>query len=207
MTVRRWSPDELRAFEQRVADAFNDAQIRAPVHLSGGNELDLIEYFSAYVREDDYVLTYWRSHYHCLLKGVSPELVLRDVVAGRSITLCYPERRILSSAIVGGQIPIALGIALQIGREGGPERVHCFLGDMTARSGIAHECRQYARGHQLPISFVVEDNGKSVCTPTEEVWGRGPADERIHAIELGKTLWRKYDLPWPHAGAGKRVNF
>lgn len=205
--MRRWTTDELRAFTQSVADAFNDAKIRAPVHLSGGNELDAIEYFATEVKEEDYVFTYWRSHYHCLLKGVPPKQLFEDILSGRSITLCYPGCRILSSAIVAGQIPIALGVALDIKRARGSERVHCFMGDMTARTGIAHECRQYAQGHQLPIVFIEEDNGKSVCTPTSKVWGEDMRVQSIHAVEAGKMISRMYELPWPHAGAGRRVNF
>lgn len=190
--------EDLIAFERAVADAFNDGRIRAPVHLAGGNEDELIEIFQV-VQEDDWVATTWRSHYHCLLKGVPRERVMADVLLGRSITLCYPEHRIFSSAIVGGALPIALGVAWSIKRSGGRNRVFAFLGDMAATGGMFAECSRYAVGHELPIVFVVEDNGKSVCTDTAVTWGPGrgaiPADRYDYA------------LPWPHAGAGKRVQF
>ncbi|MEK7766161.1 MAG: insulinase family protein, partial [bacterium] len=66
--------EELRrlAFEQRVKDAFLEGRIRAPIHLSGGNEDQLIEVFSS-VRPDDWVLSTWRSHYHALLHGIDPD--------------------------------------------------------------------------------------------------------------------------------------
>lgn len=192
---------DMLAFELEVAAHFNAGRIRAPVHLSGGNELELREYFLG-VKENDYICTTWRSHYHCLLKGVSPERLMRDILAGRSITLNYPDYRIVSSAIVGGICPIAVGVAMAIKRRGGPERVHCFIGDMTARSGIKYECAQYAEGHDLPIRFVVEDNGISVCTPTAEVWGDGPS-----SVVRTHTQFYQYQLTWPHAGAGKRVEF
>jgi pyruvate dehydrogenase E1 component alpha subunit len=191
--------DELIAFEADIAEAFNNAQIRAPVHLSGGNEDALIEIFQD-IGIDDWVATTWRSHYHCLLKGVPPQRLRADILAGKSITLCYPAQRIVSSAIVGGVIPIALGIAAAI--RSSHERVWCFVGDMSALGGAFHEARQFARRNELPITFVIEDNGISVCTPTEAAWG-------VSQPKSMETLTRRYryDLPWPHAGAGQRIEF
>ena len=205
-TVRR-----LIDFEHRVAEEFNAGRIRAPVHLSGGNELDVIEAFLP-VREQDWVCTTWRSHYHCLLKGVPEDELFADILAGRSITLNYPKHRVVSSAIVGGVVPIAVGIAMAIQRSGADEMVYCFVGDMTATSGVFLECLRYAEGWQLPIRFHVEDNGKSVCTPTADVWGPGPPIDG-HKFSWSDANWRarasrrKYELPWPHSGAGKRVEF
>ena len=143
----------------------------------------------------------WRSHYQCLLKGVPREELKAEIVAGRSIALCFPEYRIMSSGIVGGILPIALGIALGIKRSGEDARVHCFMGDMTAETGIAHECMKYAEGHDLPIQFHIEDNGLSVCTDTKEVWGAG-------SIKSAKVDSFKYRPGrYPHAGAGSRVQF
>lgn len=188
---------DLIAFEAEIAEVFNASKIRAPVHLTGGCEEQLIGIFRT-VKPQDWVCGTWRSHYHCLLKGVPRETLKADIIAGRSITLCYPEQRVITSAIVGGVIPIALGLAASIKLGGGPERVHVFVGDMTERTGIFHECLQYATGHALPIRFVVEDNGLSVCTATADVWGREQATEVVRY---------SYKLPWPHAGAGRRVEF
>lgn len=189
--------ETLQAFEKEIADLFNSGKIRAPVHLESGNELELLKIFKD-IKPDDWIAGSWRLHLKCLLKGVPPERLRADILAGRSITLCYPDYRIISSAIVGGILPIALGIAWAIKRNGGKDRVWAFLGDMTSVTGIAHECAQYAAGHNLPIEFVIEWNGISVCTPTEEVWGKD-----------GECIWSMYEykLGFPHAGAGVRVQF
>lgn len=189
----------LIGFEKDVADAFNAGRIRAPVHLSGGNEDQLIDTFQD-IKPEDWVISTWRSHYHCLLKGVPSDELMADILAGHSITLCYPKHRVLSSAIVGGGLSIATGIALGIKRRGGKEKVWAFLGDMAYRGGTFHECVQYANGHALPIRFVIEDNGLSVCTDTMDAWGQ----ERFFR---GKVRVYSYKLPWPHSGAGVRVNF
>jgi pyruvate dehydrogenase E1 component alpha subunit len=134
------------------------------------------------------------------LHGVPPEEVKAEIMAGRSMTLCFPSHRFISSAIVGGIVPIAVGIALEIQRSGGDEKVWVFSGDMTATTGIYHECIQYAAGHALPIRFVVEDNGMSVCSETWETWG---------IRQKPKDLERRfvYHLGFPHSGAGKRIQF
>lgn len=194
------TPADLIAFEREIADAFNAAKIRAPVHLAGGNERALIDIFRD-VKPEDWVLTTWRSHYHCLLKGVPRETLKADIMAGRSITLTYPSHRIVSSAIVGGIVPIALGLAWSIKRNKSGETVWCFVGDMAAATGIFSECEQYAAGHELPMRWVIENNGKSVCTDTQKVWGG-----EFGGIDVASERYG-YDLPWPHSGAGRRVEF
>ena len=67
--MAHWTKDSLKQFEARIASLFNQGKIRAPVHLSDGNELSLIEIFKD-VKKQDYVFCSWRSHYQCLLKGV-----------------------------------------------------------------------------------------------------------------------------------------
>lgn len=210
--VKSASPAEkkqlLITFEAEIAEAFNRGEIRAPVHLAGGNEDALIEVFES-VQPVDWVCGSWRLHYHCLLKGVPPARLKADVLAGRSITLTYPEHRIVSSAIVGGVLPIALGLAWSIKRAGSEDYVWAFVGDMAALGGMFAECQRYAERHTLPIQFVVEDNGVSVCTDTAEAWG---LKTLIHS-PFGRTGCNgdvrryRYALPWPHAGAGKRIQF
>ena len=192
--------EELIAFEKDIAAEYDAGHIRAPIHLAGGNEADLIEIFRE-IRPQDWIAVQWRSHYHCLLKGVSPEELKAAIMAGRSITLNFPKHRILSSAIAGGHLPIALGIAWQIKREKRDERVYVFLGDMVYHMGIFAECSHYAAGHDRPVTWVLEDNGKSVCTDTKSTWGR----QDWRSLPVAQAY--SYDLPWPHSGAGKRVNF
>lgn len=195
---------DLINFETEIANLFNAAKIRAPVHLYYGNEAQMIEIFRD-VRPEDWVCCSWRSHYQCLLKGVPPDQVRAEILAGRSISLCFPEYRVVSSAIVGGILPIAVGIALGLKRRGERGRVHCFMGDMTSETGIAHECLKYSRNHQLPIRFIVEDNAKSVCTDTRESWNQPVLTAEQSSDPM--VVYYKYETKYPHAGAGVRVQF
>ncbi len=195
---------DLIAFEDQVADLFNQGQIRAPVHLYYGNEKQIIDVFKT-IEDQDWVFCSWRAHYQCLLKGVPKEEVLDEIMAGRSISLCFPEHRIYSSAIVGGILPIAVGAAMSIQRRVEDSKVYCFLGDMTAESGIAYESVKYSRNHKLPIHFIVEDNEKSVCTDTRETWNQPTLTFEDSNDEY--VTYYHYETKYPHAGAGKRVQF
>ena len=199
-----WTPQELVAFEEDIAKEFNASKIKAPVHLYYGNENEIIDVFKR-VQAEDWVLCSWRSHYQCLLKGVPTDDVKAEIMAGHSITLNFPEYRLLSSAIVTGVLPIAVGLGLGIQRDGGNERVWCFLGDMTSETGAAHECIKYVRNHELPVHFVIEDNGKSVCTDTRETWATDMLT--YENVNDPCITYYQYETKYPHAGAGKRVQF
>lgn len=194
--------EELIAFEADIANEFNAAKIRAPIHLDGGNEDKLIDIFEG-IEEHDWIFCTWRSHYKALLHGVPPETVKAAIMAGKSITLCFPEHRFYSSAIVGGNLPMALGVAFALKREQKPGWVFAFAGDMAAKGGMFRECQQYASGFGLPITFIVEDNGVSVCTNTKTAWSAAPHDRKFNA----HVHRYSYKLPWPHSGAGRRVEF
>ena len=129
---------KLVNFETKIANLFNKAKIRAPIHLYSNNEDDLIKIFKR-IKKNDWVFCSWRSHYQCLLKGVPEKKVEKEILDGKSISLCFPEYRIYSSAIVGGVIPIATGVALNNKLKKNKSKVFCFVGDMTAETGIMHE--------------------------------------------------------------------
>ena len=181
-----------------VAEEFEAGRIKGPIHLSGGNEEKLIEIFRE-VGKNDWVFSTWRNHFHALLHGVPEDVLMAEIMAGRSMNLSFPERKFYSSAIVAGILPIACGVAAGIKRRGGSERVWCFIGDMAASTGTAHEVCKYAQGHALPLCVVVEDNWYSTNTPTALVWGA--SDKRLNYRRY------TYERTYPHSGIGKWVQF
>ena len=198
-----YTPADLIAFEKEVARRFENREIRAPVHLSGGNEDQIISIFKD-IGEADWVFCTYRSHYAALLHGIPPDWIMGQIIAGKSMLLSNPDYRFLSSAIVGGMVPMAVGTAEAIQRQGSSERVWVFVGDMAATTGIFHEAVHYADGHNLPIQFVVEDNGLSTDSPTQACWGRPlgnllPMSSRIRRYT--------YTRVWPHVNSGKWVDF
>lgn len=215
MVDTAWTAASLRAFEEEVRDSYLQSRIRAPVHLSRGNEKQLIEIFRD-VRPQDWVFSTYRSHYHALLKEIPEGQVMAEILAGHSIHLTFPDHHFYTSAIVGGILPIALGAALGIKRSGEDGQVFVFVGDMAAESGAFHEAVKYARGFDLPITFIVECNQLSTNSPTYETWGMSHAH-----ITIGQKIWRRsldgwrlggiirycYDREWAHYGVGVRVQF
>lgn len=184
---------ELIQFEEEVAKAFEAKLIHGPIHLCSPEQAEpLIQIFQE-IHPQDWVLSTWRSHWHALLKGVPRERVMEEILAGRSMMLHFPDYKFLTSAIVGGILPIACGLAAA------RERVWCFVGDMAASIGAFHDATEYAGRHKLPITFIVEDNGLATNTPTQKAWGlnSGPADVTEYT----------YTRTYPHVGSGPYVAF
>jgi pyruvate dehydrogenase E1 component alpha subunit len=195
---------DLINFEDSIAKLFNEAKIKAPIHLYSGNEKFLINFFKK-VKKNDWVFCSWRSHYQCLLKGVPPKKIKNEIINGKSISLCFLDYKIYSSAIVGGSLPIAVGLAMSLKKKKSRNKVYCFIGDMTSETGIAHECIKYSRNKNLPIHFIVEDNRKSVCTDTRKTWSKNKLTYENVSDKF--VTYYEYKLKYPHAGAGQRVQF
>ena len=186
-------------FESGIKDVYEAGDIKAPIHLSGGNEDELIKIFED-VNEDDWVFSSWRNHYHALLHGIKPDELAKMIVRGKSMSLYSEKPKFYSSSIVGGIIPIAVGTAKAQKLNDSKNKTWCFVGDMTFESGIFYEAHKYARNHNLPLQFVVEDNGLSTNTPTDKTWGGSrdiPED----------IIYYKYEREYPHHGTGNWVLF
>ncbi len=193
------TPENLIDFENLIVKHWEEGKIRGPIHLSNGNEEQLIDVFKR-IKTSDWVFSTWRSHYHSLLKGVPTKWIEEEILKGKSITLCNIDEKFYSSAIVGGTLSIALGVAMGIKAKGSDEKVWCFIGDMSFESGIFYEVHKYARNFDLPLYFVVEDNDVSTYTPTEATWNKKreiPSD----------VIYYKYKSKFPHYGTGKWIAF
>ena len=191
--------ETLIDFENLIVKHWEEGKIRGPIHLSNGNEEQLIEVFKR-INQNDWVFSTWRSHYHCLLKDICPIWIEEEILKGKSITLCNVDEKFYSSAIVGGTLSIALGAAMGIKQSGSDEKVWAFIGDMSFESGIFYEVHKYARNFDLPLYFVVEDNDVSTYTPTEATWNKKrevPED----------VIYYKYKSKFPHYGTGKWIAF
>lgn len=194
-----YTADDLNKFEELIVTHWESAIIRGPVHLSNGNENQLIEIFKR-IKTNDWVFSTWRSHYHALLKGIDPTWIKDSILAGKSITLCNTDEKFYSSAIVSSTLPIALGVAQAIKINGGEEKVWCFVGDMCFETGTFYEVHKYARNFNLPLYFVVEDNDISTYTPTEATWN-------IKKQIPSDVIYYKYKSKYPHYGSGKWIAF
>lgn len=199
---------KLIDFETDIESVYQTGAIRGPIHLRGGNEDYLIDIFKRFYKPGDYVFSTWANHLHALLAGIDPERIKDRILEGESMAMNFPEHNFYTSAIVGGILPIAVGVASTLTNG---SRVLCFIGDMTFRTGIAHESIMYAISNNLPIMFIVEDNGMSVGTPTEETWG-SKTKELVDFYDRISTTnclveYYTYKNKYPHSGVGNFVSF
>jgi TPP-dependent pyruvate/acetoin dehydrogenase alpha subunit len=205
--------ETLINFETEIGDIFNQGKIKAPIHLYHGNEDIMLSIFADIDTENDWVCCTWRNHYQALLKGIPSSLLKEKIINGKSMIMNLPEYKFICSSIVGGIPSIAAGIAMSIKLQNKTNKVWCWVGDMSAETGAFHEAYKYSVNHKLPITFIVEDNKKSVCTPTPEVWKRelpyylnSQYTDGLYKQE--NLIYYQYDnKKYPHAGAGKRVQF
>ena len=195
-----WTSQDLIDFEDDIISHWENGEIRGPIHLSNGNEEQLIKIFSK-IGVDDWVFSTWRSHYHALLHGVEPKVLKQKILDGKSITIVDKECKFYSSAIVTGTLPIALGVAKALKLKNSKDKVWCFVGDMTFETGLFYEAHKYARNFDLPLNFVVEDNGVSTNTPTLDTWNG------IQREIPNDVIYYKYKSKYPHYGTGKWVVF
>ena len=195
-----WSKEELIAFEDDIISHWENGEITGPIHLSHGNEEQLIEVFKK-ISPTDWVFSTWMSHYHALLHGVEPQVLKQKILDGKSITIVDKQSNFYSSAIVNGTLPVALGVAKSLKSKGSSDKVWAFVGDMAFESGIFYEVHKYARNFDLPLYFVVEDNEVSTNTPTAHTWNE------IQREIPEDVIYYKYKSKYPHYGTGKWVVF
>lgn len=195
---------KLIQFEAKVARLFEHKKIRYPVHLSGGNEDQLISIFKG-INKEDYVFSTHRNHYHALLKGIPEKQLLRNMLTDNEMGSMHTidhKRHFYTSATVAGCVAIACGVALGVKMTRGREMVWCFCGDGCTDEGVFTEAWRYAVANDLPITYVIEDNDRSVCTNKEDRWGMSQLWQ-----DRPKLIHYDYIPTWPHCGTGKYVSF
>ena len=131
---------------------------------------DLVNQFFRKIKLTDWVVSNWRSHYHALLHGIPEDWLKKRILEGRSMGINSKKYKFYSSSIVGGGLPIASGLAMSIKKKKLKEKVFVFIGDMTFETGIFHETYKYSKNFNLPIKYIIEDNGLSTNTPTKLTW-------------------------------------
>ena len=191
--------NKLINFEILIKSLYEEGRIKAPIHLSGNNEDQLIQIFRK-IKLTDWVVSNWRSHYHALLHGIPEDWLKKRILEGRSMGINSKKYKFYSSSIVGGGLPIALGLAMSIKKKKLKEKVFVFIGDMTFETGIFHETYKYSKNFNLPIKYIIEDNGLSTNTPTKLTWNKTQEPSR-------DIIYYKYKRKFPHHGTGNWVLF
>jgi len=186
----------IRRFEEKCVELYSAAEIRGFVHLYIGEEAVAVGVNQALTPDDSIVSTY-REHGHALVRGMPLDSVMAEMYGrttgcsrgrGGSMHLFDVSRRFYGgNAIVGGGLPLAIGIALA-DRMRGEERVTaCFFGDGAVAEGEFHECMNLAALWDLPILFCCENNLYAMGTALERA--QAQTDLALRAGTYGMAAW------------------
>ena len=190
----------LRAFEEECARQYMQRNILGFLHLYIGEEAIAVGAMSV-LRPQDYVVTHYRDHGHALARGIESKRVMAELFGkatgcsggrGGSMHLFDVSKNFMGGyAIVGGQMPIAAGLALAAKYKGEDRLALCFLGDGALNEGEFHESMNLAAIRQLPIIYFCENNLYGMGA---SVWETFAMSEEIYRVA------EAYKMP------GKRMN-
>lgn len=189
---------ELIAFELQVAQLWETGELPYLLHLSGGNEDQLLGLFE-HIRAQDWVFSTHRNHYHALLKGIPAAQLISVIKRGDSMFVFDKERNFFSSAILAGTCAIAVGVSHALRETAEDAGVWCFVGDGAEEEGHFYEAVMFVAEHDLPCTFVIEDNHRTVHERKTEFRMKWPTC----------VMRYTYTPTYPHAGNGttKHIEF
>jgi pyruvate dehydrogenase E1 component alpha subunit len=157
----------IRRFEEKASELYQAGKIRGFLHLYIGEEAIAVGAMDALTPDDSVVATY-REHGHALARGLSAASLMAEMYGkangcsrgrGGSMHFFDAERRFFGGyAIVGGGMPIAVGLALADKMQGLPRVTACFFGEGAAAEGEFHESLNLAALWRLPVVFLCENN-------------------------------------------------
>src|SRR5881296_1280430 len=163
----------IRRFEEKAAEAYTLGKVGGFLHLYIGQEAVAVG-ASSVLRADDYAISAYREHGHCLAKGADPRRVMAELFGrrdglskgkGGSMHLFDKSVNFLGGhAIVGAHLPLATGAAFAIKYQGGDQVVLCFFGDGAVPEGEFHESLNLAALWKLPVIFICENNRYAMGT-------------------------------------------
>jgi pyruvate dehydrogenase E1 component alpha subunit len=183
----------IRRVEEKTAEIYPSDKIKTPIHLSIGQESVTVGVCTA-LHEDDVVAGTYRSHASYLAKGGDLKRFFAELYGkqtgcaagkGGSMHLIDMNKGILgSSAIVGTNIPVAVGYALALKREGKQRITAVFFGDGATEEGVFYESLNFAALHKLPVIFICENNGLAIHTPLSKRWASEDLCARVKGFGI-----------------------
>jgi pyruvate dehydrogenase E1 component alpha subunit len=166
----------IRRLEEKCAELYGEGKIRGFLHLYIGEEAVAVGALHTLVAEDNLVATY-REHGHALVRGVPMEAIMAEMYGkregcsrgrGGSMHLFDAKTRLFGgNAIVGGGLPLAVGLALADRLQGTQRVTACFFGEGAVAEGAFHESMNLAALWRLPVLFCCENNLYAMGTALE----------------------------------------
>ena len=187
----------IRRFEEKSAEAYSMGKIGGFCHLYIGQEAVAVGAISA-IRKDDYVLTSYREHAHAIAKGISSESVMAELFGkeggcsrgkGGSMHMFDTAVNFLGGhAIVGGQIPLATGVAFATKYKGTDQVTLCFFGEAAVNQGSFHESLNLAQLWKVPCIYICENNQYGMGTSLQRAMSFQDISQKACAYEIASEF-------------------
>jgi len=193
-----------RRFEERCAEAYALGKIGGFCHLYIGQEAVSTGAISL-LRPDDYIITTYRDHGQALARGMSPRTVMSELFGridgcargkGGSMHMFDKSLNFLGGhGIVGGNVPLATGVAFAIKYRGGDQVCVCFIGESVVNTGAFHEALNMAGLWKLPVVYIIENNRYGMGTALErasaihDIYERGASYNMSRAVCDGQDVF------------------
>jgi len=193
----------IRRFEEEAGRQYQRARAGGFLHLAIGEEATIVGTASV-MREEDFLIGTYRTHGHAIARGTNPDAVMAELFGrvdgtsggrGGSMHIFDAERRFMGGyGIVGGNLPIAAGLALSSEYKGEDAATVCMFGDGASNTGNFGETMNLAALWKLPVLFMVENNLYGMGTSVErhsaqtdlskKAEGYGISGERIDGMDV-----------------------
>ena len=167
----------IRAFEEQAEQSYMEGKVHGTMHLSIGQEASAVGSIST-LNPDDYILSTHRGHGHCIAKDPDLNLMMAEFY-GKEIGYCRGRGGSMhiadlaggnlgANGVVGGGIPMAVGVGIGLKMKGEGQVLICFFGDGAVSTGAFHESMQLAALFHIPVVFICENNQYAMSFPVSK---------------------------------------
>ena len=206
---------EIRLFEDKVQELFQQGLIEGTTHLCQGQEAVCVGAMAA-LRPDDYLTVTYRGHGHAIARGLELETLFAEMM-GRSTGCCggvggsmhftdFSRGLIGAFAIVGAGLPVAVGAALSAKLKGEDRVALTFFGDGTTNIGTFHEALNMASVWSAPVVFIIENNLYGEYSPVRVTTPLDDLAERARAYAIPGVVVDGQDVAAVHAAVQEAVD-
>jgi TPP-dependent pyruvate/acetoin dehydrogenase alpha subunit len=165
---------QIRAFEEQAEQSYMAGKVHGTMHLSIGQEASAVGSLAA-LQPTDYILSNHRGHGHCIAKGADLNIMMAEFY-GKANGYCrgrggsmhiadVASGNLGANGVVGGGIPMAVGVGLGLKMQKGGKILMSFFGDGAASSGAFHESMELSVLYQVPVVYVCENNQYAMSFP------------------------------------------
>lgn len=206
---------EIRLFEDKVQELFQQGLIEGTTHLCQGQEAVSVGAMAA-LQPDDYLTVTYRGHGHAIARGLEIEMLFAEIM-GRSTGCCrgvggsmhftdFSRGLIGAFAIVGAGLPVAVGAALSAKLKGEDRVALTFFGDGTTNIGTFHEALNMASVWAAPVVFIIENNLYGEYSPVRDTTPLDDLAERAKSYAIPGVVVDGQDVEAVHAAVQEAVD-